>query len=216
MKKKYYLAIAIVMGIYQGVFSQIENPNATVEFKSTETNTSDPTGFELPAIKTPSLTNPDTPSKYAETGTPEPKPLDMTKGDGLLDYNSGKAPKYFTKDAPITADVGGDQNLGDFKTGAKMVSVQYRDHQYVDGDQIRVLVNDDIIQSNITLQGGFTGFNLTLESGFNRIDFLALNQGSSGPNTAELHVYDEKGQLVSAKEWNLLTGDKATIVIIKE
>lgn len=216
MKIKSCLAIALIIGTTQVLRSQIENPTTTIQFESREANSTDPAGYELPAIKTPSLTNPDTPSKYTETGTPETKSLDITKGDGLLDYNAGKAPKYFTKDKPITAEVGGNQYLGDFKTGSKMVSVQYRDHEYVDGDQIRVLVNDDIVQSNITLQGGFTGFNLTLDSGFNRIEFIALNQGTSGPNTAELHVYDEKGQLISAKEWNLLTGDKATIVIVKE
>jgi hypothetical protein len=216
MNLKFSLTFVILVCMVHSVFSQIENPTSKVQFESTETNTTDPTGYELPAIKTPSLSNPDTPSKYSETGTQEPKPLDMSKGDGLLEFNSGTAPKYFTKDKAITKDVGGDQYLGDLKTGSKVVSVQYRDHEYVDGDQIRVFVNDDVIQSSITLQGGFVGFNLTLESGFNRIEFVALNQGSSGPNTAELHVYDEKGQLISAKEWNLLTGDKATIMIVKE
>ena len=45
---------------------------------------------------------------------------------------------------------------------------------------------------------------------------LALNQGESGPNTAEFQVYDDKGNLVSSKQWNLLTGVKATIVVTKE
>ena len=216
MKLKLSLAIAMIIWTANAVFSQIENPSTTVQFESTETNTTDPTGYELPAIKTPSLSKPDTPSKYSEKAEDDPKPLDMTKGDGLLEFNSGTAPKYFTKDKPVTDAVGGDQYLGDIKTGSNIVSVQYRDHEYVDGDQIRIFVNDDMIQSSITLQGGFRGFNLTLDSGFNRIEFVALNQGSSGPNTAELHIYDEKGQLISAKEWNLLTGDKATFVIVKE
>ena len=55
-----------------------------------------------------------------------------------------------------------------------------------------------------------------LEPGFNKIDFQALNQGESGPNTAELHVYDDNGVLVSAHEWNLLTGYKATVIVVKE
>ncbi|MFT7157938.1 MAG: hypothetical protein ACI8Q1_002963, partial [Parvicella sp.] len=46
--------------------------------------------------------------------------------------------------------------------------------------------------------------------------FEALNQGDSGPNTAELHVYDDKGMLVSAHEWNLLTGNKASIIVYKQ
>jgi len=106
--------------------------------------------------------------------------------------------------------------LCDVKTGSKFVSVKYRDHEYVDGDRIRIYVNKDIVQSSVYLGGSFSGFTLTLEEGENEIVFEALNQGSSGPNTAELHVYDDNGTIISAKEWNLLTGHRATIKVIKE
>ena len=43
-----------------------------------------------------------------------------------------------------------------------------------------------------------------------------LNQGYSGPNTAEFKIYDDKGELISANQWNLATGFKATIIIVKE
>ncbi|WNH12334.1 hypothetical protein [Thalassobellus suaedae] len=109
-----------------------------------------------------------------------------------------------------------DQFLGDFKSKAKFVNVVYRDHGYVDGDVIQVLVNDDIIHARVFLSGGFKGFKLDLQKGFNKIDFLALNQGSSGPNTAEFRVVDDAGNLVSANQWNLAKGVKATIIIMKE
>ncbi|MFI1744029.1 hypothetical protein [Thalassobellus sediminis] len=109
-----------------------------------------------------------------------------------------------------------DQFLGDFKSKAKFVNVVYRDHGYVDGDVIQVLVNDDIIHARVFLSGGFKGFKLDLQPGFNKIDFLALNQGSSGPNTAEFRVVDDAGNLVSANQWNLATGVKATIIVMKE
>ncbi len=216
MKMKPFLVFAICVFSTASLFSQIEDPNNTVRFESSENNFEDPTGLELPAIKTPNLTKPNEPDKYSDPGEEQPEPLDITKGDGLLEYKSGKAPKYFTKDKAVTKDIGGNQYLGDFTTSSGMVNVQYRDHEYVDGDQIRVFVNEDIVQSRITLGGGFRGFKLPLQSGINRVEFLALNQGSSGPNTAELHVYDDEGKLVSAYEWNLLTGDKATVIIVKE
>ena len=109
-----------------------------------------------------------------------------------------------------------DQFLGDFKSGAKFVNVVYRDHGYTDGDVIQVLVNDDIIYPRVYLTGGFKGFKLDLQKGFNKIDFLALNQGESGPNTAEFQVVDDAGNLVSHNQWNLATGVKATIIIVKE
>ena len=109
-----------------------------------------------------------------------------------------------------------DQYFGDFKSKAKFVNIAYRDHGYVDGDLIQVLVNDDVVQARVFLNGGFSGFKLDLQKGFNKIDFLALNQGESGPNTAEFRVVDDLGNLVSGNQWNLATGVKATIIIVKE
>ena len=54
-----------------------------------------------------------------------------------------------------------------------------------------------------------------LKEGFNKIDFIALNQGESGPNTAELRIYDDNDVLLSANQWNLATGAKATLIIVK-
>lgn len=109
-----------------------------------------------------------------------------------------------------------NQNLGDFKTSAKSANVMYRDYGEVDGDVIRVYLNDKVILSQVTMNGDFQGFDITLEKGFNKIDFQALNQGTSGPNTAEFRVHDDKGGLISASQWNLGTGFKATIILIKE
>ena len=109
-----------------------------------------------------------------------------------------------------------NQYLGDFKTKAINVNVIYRDHQYPDGDRIRVFVNDDVVQPNVLLHSTYSGFKLDLQKGFNKIDFYALNQGSSGPNTAEFQILDEHGNIISANQWNLATGVKATIILIKE
>jgi hypothetical protein len=45
---------------------------------------------------------------------------------------------------------------------------------------------------------------------------VALNQGTSGPNTAAFSVFDDSGRLITSNEWNLTTGIKASIVVIKE
>lgn len=142
--------------------------------------------------------------------------LDMTANDGLIDHIKGKAPRGFEKDKEPTSEFARDQFLGDLKTGGEYVSVKYRDHEYVDGDVIRVYVNGDVVQSQVLLGGSFGGFTLRLEEGFNKIEFEALNQGSSGPNTAELHIYDDNGFIVSAKEWNLLTGYRASVIVQKD
>ncbi|WP_268845883.1 hypothetical protein [Flavobacterium aestivum] len=109
-----------------------------------------------------------------------------------------------------------NQSLGTYKTQSLSAKVMYRDAQSVDGDLIRVYLNGKIIQTQVYLDSNFKGFEITLEKGFNKIDFEALNQGESGPNTAEFRVYDDQEKLVSASEWNLATGFKASIILVKE
>jgi len=55
-----------------------------------------------------------------------------------------------------------------------------------------------------------------LLEGFNKIDFVALNQGESGPNTAEVRVYDDDGNVMMSNLWNLATGSKATFIVVKQ
>lgn len=109
-----------------------------------------------------------------------------------------------------------NQNLGNFKTTSLTSKIRYRDAAYVDGDKIRVYLNDKVIEYEVVLDGEFKGFEIKLEKGINKIDFEALNEGSASPNTAEFQVYDDKGKLISESQWNLGTGYKATIILVKE
>ena len=109
----------------------------------------------------------------------------------------------------------GDAYLGDVSTVSKKANIVCRDFEYMDGDRVSILVNDEVIVENLTLTYEFRGINLKLKDGFNKIDFVALNQGSSGPNTAEVIVYDDQGRLVGNNRWNLATGVKATYIIYK-
>lgn len=106
--------------------------------------------------------------------------------------------------------------LGDVSTGSAYVNILCRDFEYVDGDRVRISVNDSIIIYNLFLESKFAGFKLPLTKGFNKVDFTALNQGSSGPNTAELRVFDDSNQLISSNQWNLSTGATATFIVVKK
>lgn len=200
-------------------FSQIELPNNSVRFNASDSNVNSPTGFEIPAVKAPSLTNIENPNApdNSDLGKEKEKQIDMQNGDGLLEYSgTNKAPKYFSKDKEEKPEYGKDQYLGDFKTKAKKATFMYRDHEFVDGDMIRIYVNGEIAIPRARLEGSFRGFDLPLQDGFNKVDFEALNQGTSGPNTAQLNIYDEVGNLLASYEWNLLTGNKATAIIVKQ
>ncbi len=125
-------------------------------------------------------------------------------------------PKVGEKEKKGSNEHFGDQYLGDFKTTSKFVGIVCRDHEYVDGDRIKIYLNGEVVEYNLLLSGSFRGVNLDLAPGFNRIEFEALNQGSSGPNTAQVVVADEKGQVIHNNRWNLSTGSKASLIIIKE
>lgn len=109
-----------------------------------------------------------------------------------------------------------DQYLGDFRNNGKFVQILLRDHESPDGDLIRIMVNDQEIVPRVLLEERFKGISIDLMPGFNKIDFVALNQGTSGPNTAEVRVFDDQGNLVGANQWNLATGVKATYIVVKE
>lgn len=109
-----------------------------------------------------------------------------------------------------------DQDLGAFRTNSASVNIICRDFQYPDGDRVTIYVNDIPVIVNIVLKQSYQKFNIPLEVGLNKIAFKALNQGTSGPNTAGFKVYDDTGTLLSSNEWNLATGAKATLVIAKD
>ncbi len=148
-----------------------------------------------------------------ETG----KPFSMTEDDGL------KSPgeifeKRWNKDAEKTGirKFMSDQFLGEHRVDTEFVNIVCRDHEYPDGDRVRIFLDDDIVHLNILLTSSYRRVKIDLKQGINKIDIQALNQGTSGPNTAEFIVYDDQGNVVSSKEWNLLTGVKATIVFVNE
>ncbi|MEM6721009.1 MAG: hypothetical protein AAF611_16885 [Bacteroidota bacterium] len=146
----------------------------------------------------------------------EEKEINFTGGEQYVTRNKEFERKLNKKDKQIRPEYKVEQYLGDFKSNGKYVQIVCRDHEFVDGDRVRVYINDVVVIENILLTGTYKKLDITLTKGFNKIDFQALNQGSSGPNTAEFRVYDDKGVLISANECNLTTGIKATMIIVKE
>ena len=214
---KFYVFVSMLL-LTLSLSAQFDNTTKKVDFEPINRVKKDPTGLKLPKAPIPGLSNQQSRFEIKNEnnntlGKDDPEPLDISTDDGFLTTKTDMTPNAFVKDKPVSDAFDRDQVLGEIKTKSGFVNVVYRDHQSVDGDRIRVYVNYDIVQSDISLDSSFRGFDLTLIPGQNIIEFQALNQGESGPNTAELHVYDENGTLISKNEWNLLTGRKATIVV---
>jgi hypothetical protein len=122
----------------------------------------------------------------------------------------------FKQDRAMAPGFKSDTFLGELRTGEKLLKIVCRDHQYVDGDLVRVWQDDKVLIEEIYLQSFYQGVNLELKPGFNKIEIEALNQGSSGPNTAEFKVMDSKGNVIQQNVWNLSAGVKALLVVLQE
>lgn len=107
-----------------------------------------------------------------------------------------------------------DMSLGEFVTSSDQMTFICRDHMMFDGDRVQVRVNGEVVVPNLLLENAYKEVTIPLEIGFNKIEFIALNQGEAGPNTAELKIIDGE-KVISRNVWNLLTGVKASTVIVK-
>lgn len=216
--KKSVLILAFLFSGFYG-FSQVDKSTTTVKApgallapKTTESSTLLKGNHSLSTKKGIFGTLPET----RPLGEKEEKPLNMTTDNGLMTFRQNDfIPKAF-KDKEAKEEYRKDQYLGDFKTGGDYVELYCRDHEYVDGDKVKITVNGVVVHNVMSLGASYTPIFIKLNSGLNNIEFEALNQGTSGPNTAELKVYDDKGQEVSKKEWNLLTGAKANLIVVKQ
>jgi len=106
-------------------------------------------------------------------------------------------------------------SLGNVSTKHKQVKIEFRDFGLIDGDRIRIYLNEKVIRTNVVLDGNYFFVYITLEPGFNRIDIEALSEGKVGPNTAALNVVDDSGKLLTSNHWNLATNEIATLTVIK-
>jgi hypothetical protein len=158
--------------------------------------------------------------KIGEEKDPEPliqsKSPDMTQDDGLMKAKHDYNPKWLENDRESKDEYKKSQYFGSFNTKSKKMVIMCRDHEYVDGDRVRILQNEQIIYTDVYLEGSFKVLSIDLKPGLNKIEFIALNQGSSGPNTAEFAVIDETGVQIVKNIWNLNTGVKASLIVMSE
>ena len=143
--------------------------------------------------------------------------VDITENEGFIDPEIDFDPKYLKQEPEkeMSDKFKQNQYLGDFKTKSGQIKIICRDHQAVDGDMVRVYKDGEVVVDKIYLEGRYKTVYLELKEGFNKIEIEALNQGQSGPNTAEFKVLDESGRIINSNIWNLATGYKASFIVVK-
>lgn len=160
----------------------------------------------------------DVPPKTEEPKKPEP-PAVVEKPDPLkiAEAQLLKGPEQYKKDAdPKNPNYKRNQYLGAARTASSTSTVRYRDAAAIDGDKIKVYVNDKLVKPEVIMDSEYQGFKVDLAEGVNKIDFIALNEGFASPNTAEFKVYNDKGVVIKSSQWNVASGYKATVLVLKE
>lgn len=201
-------------------FSQFEMPKKTLKIAPV----SNPSGQVAPT-SSKSITYPsifDKKDKLLENVSllkkkPEEEKSIMEK-EQFADQSKQYTDKMNKKssDGEILEKFKSDSFLGEFRTGTKIISIACRDHEAPDGDLVRIWLNDRIAVDAILLEVGFKEVYLDLNEGINKIEIEALNQGESGPNTAQFVIYDQKKGMITTNKWNLTTGVRAKLVILKD
>ena len=212
--KTYILYIAVFLVSFQ-IVAQSEKSNKSIPIPAIPAEKKDPEPKPIP-IK-PEVKPKAEVKEIDEIEIPEQE-FSMFDNSKLIDPGTIFEERWNKKAVEQGLKIKGmsDQFLGDIRSNGAFVNIVCRDHEYPDGDLVRVFVNDDVFVPSLLLTSGYKGFKVPLLPGINKIVFLALNQGDSGPNTAEFLVYNDKKELVSSKKWNLLTGVKATVLVIKD
>lgn len=242
---KRFLFLLFIIGIGSQAFGQIEfkpqfkgiKPKANPVKPKKEKDNLPPSNFpklELPKIVAPNVfketnifgTKPK-PNNSFEIGTPDnhfsmilKNKFEHKLGDVYLDKMTKDLDKTLIReelkeDKSVLDRV--DRYLGEYKTKSEFFIVKYRDYIAIDGDLINVYLNGKVLYSSLYLNYEFGEFKIPLALGFNNIEFVVASMGSSGGNTAELHVLDDSNKDVKTEYWNnLALGVKIKMIVIKE
>ncbi len=145
----------------------------------------------------------------------EVQPL-MAEKDKGYDFNQERKEKLNVKlDSQLN---GSKENIsyGKYIINTERAKIIFIDYGEEDGDVIRLIMDDSVLYSSIYLSNAPKAYYINLNLGDNFADFLALNQGSSGPNTASFTVIDDNGKLIFSNNWALMTGVSANFNLYYE
>tara|TARA_B100000161_G_scaffold18527_1_gene11197 strand:- start:185 stop:835 length:651 start_codon:yes stop_codon:yes gene_type:complete len=191
----------------------------SLKIKSLDTNNINKESFNLNRIKSIGLTNKEQKSFFDYNLdfdiNNSKQEIDITNKTDLV-TPTWKIRQTFSEGGVNKSKFSKDFYLGDLETNSEYIIIKCRDHEYVDGDRIRLMINGAVIHPNISLSSMFYVVDVDLDDGYNNIDFIALNEGESSPNTAQLIVLDEFGKQLSNKKWLISTGYKAKLVVFKK
>ncbi len=217
-----YLATALIFIINFKGFSQLDNTNGGTKKSGSSLGTLQTDAIEVTKPKSLDFNNDDgfkTAAQELKKKQQKKQAEEALKNKGILTEAKIAEESYLKNFKKINGQLSIpviDQDLGSIRTDSKNINIICRDYQYPDGDRVTIYVNDVPVVVNLTLKQNYQSFALPLDVGINKVKIVALNQGFSGPNTAGFKIYNDAGMLISSNEWNLATGAKATMIVVKD
>lgn len=237
------ITIACLVLAHQG-YAQLDrtSPKVTIDFStlpqpeapevSVETTpTLQPNSafsFEIPDIELPKVGSLLSPK--AQNGLSFKSNLDLEyfgkEKPKEIDFkNERETPRYLSTNERILQYIEGGEyvphfpnfDFGNFETESNTVILNFGDDGGVlDGDTIRIIVNDVILINKKVLSRALEHQEIKLELGFNKIEVEAIDEGTSKPMSMYLSIRDGFNVLFREKSYLLSIGSKAKIVIVRK
>lgn len=211
-----HLYIIMIMLAAGSLYAQRDNPTGGIAIPKSNTTVT-PTG-PVSSDSPFSLSPPKKTNSTLQVGQKQ-NDFSMYKSNEFINRGSEFKDKANASIAPrgeSNEAFRGNLDFGVIKTKSAYVVLRARDFGAQDGDRIKITLNDKTILSDVLLLNDTQSITITLSEGFNNIQFEALNQGTSGPNTGEFFLYDDEETRLTGGEWNLATGFHGKFVLVRE
>lgn len=173
-------------------------------------------GINMAGSNAPSVFAP-TAKSNSSASVIEKKKLEFTRNNDFANPNDPIKSKLNKNEKEYNPNfVNRNQFFGVFKTKSEFVQICYRDFGEVDGDVVQIYTPDLVLVTGGILDMDCQYIKLRLLKGENTITLQALNEGRSSPNTGELQVIDEDGNVLTFNQWGLGQGYRASVTVYKE
>lgn len=111
--------------------------------------------------------------------------------------------------------VNSDMFLGEFVVYTREIHTMCRDYGAIDGDNVRIWLNGEMVVPSLDLKSGFQKYQFTLKDGLNILHIEATNIGEFFPNTGQFMFLDGNQKLITNQNWGLNSGYRAIVKIRK-
>ena len=201
------IGLLLLLMVSSAVFAQGEFGTKSNSISGSGINLTKP---NAPSVFAPSLTSP-------SKSILDKKPIQFSQENKFANPGDPVKSKLNQKEKEYNPDfVKRDQFFGEFKTKSEYVRICYRDYGQVDQDVVSIYTPDMVLLPNGILDSECQYIKLNLVKGENRITLQALNEGFAPPNTGELQIFDDKGNVLTDNQWGLGQGFSASVIIYKE